>query len=160
MNVNGKYLKDESGNIISPVVSTDTTYHGTTKLSTIVNRCMTYTLLFSGGTTGNVTLTSSSANFTMLRIFYYVTMDGAQYKMSVDIHNPHGSNVLLNCFYTESNKKQMMNAYKVMSISGTTISKVRTGTCGVKNSESWVPYYSDGGHVLTIYRVIGINLGI
>lgn len=33
MNVKGKYLRDESGNIISPVVSTDSIYYGNTNLT-------------------------------------------------------------------------------------------------------------------------------
>lgn len=45
MNVNGKYLKDESGQIISPVVSIDTVYLDDTKLSELVDLERTETIV-------------------------------------------------------------------------------------------------------------------
>lgn len=45
MNVSGKYLKDENGNIISPVVSIDTVYLDDTKLSELVDLERTETIV-------------------------------------------------------------------------------------------------------------------
>lgn len=45
MNVNGKYLKDESGQTISPVVSIDTVYLDDTKLSELVDLERTETIV-------------------------------------------------------------------------------------------------------------------
>lgn len=78
MNVKGKYLKDEDGNIISPVASTDTIYYGTTKLSTQLNSFTTTlnthntsinglkgTTLFSGSSfDSNVNLSQNLFNYT------------------------------------------------------------------------------------------------
>lgn len=162
MNVNGKYLKDESGNIISPVVSTDTSYHGTTKLSTIVNKCMTYTLLFSGNATGDITLPQSSTDFTILRIFYYVNMNDVQYRKSVDVSgvsNPNNTSVLLDAFISSSDTRQMFNAYRIIGITDQTIFNIRMGTWSIVNSESYSPYYAAGNNILPIYKIIGINIG-
>ncbi len=54
MNVNGKYLKDESGNIISPVVSTDSIYHKGINASGIIEALIedpTFELLYKGDAT-------------------------------------------------------------------------------------------------------------
>lgn len=51
MNVNGKYLKDESGNIISPIVSTDTIYHKSINASNVIEALIgdpTFELLYEG----------------------------------------------------------------------------------------------------------------
>lgn len=51
MNVNGKYLKDENGNIISPVVSTDSIYHKGINASSIIEALIgdpTFELLYEG----------------------------------------------------------------------------------------------------------------
>lgn len=45
MNVSGKYLKDESGQTISPVVSIDTVYLADTKLSELVDLERTETIV-------------------------------------------------------------------------------------------------------------------
>lgn len=54
MNVNGKYLKDESGNIISPIVSTDTIYHKSINASNVIEALIgdpTFELLYEGDAT-------------------------------------------------------------------------------------------------------------
>lgn len=54
MNVNGKYLKDEEGNIISPIVSTDTIYHKGINASGVIESLIqnpTFELLYEGSDT-------------------------------------------------------------------------------------------------------------
>lgn len=66
MNVNGKYLKDENGNIISPVTSADSVFIDNTKLSTK----LTLKQLFSGDVCGldSLTMSDSYNNYTFLII--------------------------------------------------------------------------------------------
>ena len=66
MNVNIKYLKDENGNIISPVTSTDSVFIDNTKLSTK----LTLKQLFSGNVGGldSLTMSDSYNNYTFLII--------------------------------------------------------------------------------------------
>ena len=61
MNVKGKYLKDEDGNIISPVVSTDSIYHKGMNASSIIEALIgdpTFELLYEG----DATVPSKSSN--------------------------------------------------------------------------------------------------
>lgn len=66
MNANIKYLKDENGNIISPVTSADSIFINNTKLSTK----LTLKQLFSGdvGGLGSLTMSDSYNNYTFLII--------------------------------------------------------------------------------------------
>lgn len=81
MNVNGKYLKDESGNIFSPIVDTNTIYfNGTNRnLSDEINGLRTI-VLFEGGSTADVNNTvyftrDSSINY--ISISYNSGYNGA-----------------------------------------------------------------------------------
>lgn len=67
MNVSGKYLKDESGTIFSPVVTFDTIYSLSYNQLT---DCIYGTLLFKGNNLGNLTLTDSCDNYGKILIEY------------------------------------------------------------------------------------------
>lgn len=122
--------------------------HNRTLLSEILNKLIPVSLYDnSSGTTGTVTLSETSANFTYLEIFY--SKSGCY--SSVKIYNPNGKTVtlhLLNSYGTTA--IQYLNAN--VSISGTTITKgnsnamncSETGAGGVFNENN-----------ITITKVIG-----
>lgn len=82
MNVEGKYLKDEQGNIFSPIVDTNTIYfNGTSRnLSNEINNLRTV-ILFEGGSTSTINQTiyftrDSSINY--ISITYNSGFDSAE----------------------------------------------------------------------------------
>lgn len=72
-NVNIKYLKDENGNIFSPVTSTDSIYAktGTTLTDMIGTGILYREQLYSGSTYTDFTLTKPAQNFLLIEINYY-----------------------------------------------------------------------------------------
>ena len=93
MNVNGKYLKDESGNIISPIVSTDTIYHKGINASNVIESLIqdpTFELLYTGenvvpskssGKKLTITLQNSIQLYDML-MFVNIARVGFTHKLS------------------------------------------------------------------------------
>lgn len=77
MNVNVKYLKDESDNIVSPVTSTDSVYTGNnTQLTNIIqNGTFSRTQLFSGETNTSFNLSEPAQNFDLIEMNCYVYYD-------------------------------------------------------------------------------------
>lgn len=77
MNVNVKYLKDENGNVISPVTSTDSVYTGNnSQLTNIIeNGTFSRTQLFTGETNTNFNLSEPAQNFDLIEMNCYVYYD-------------------------------------------------------------------------------------
>lgn len=77
MNVNVKYLKDENGNVISPVTSTDSVYTGNnSQLTNIIeNGTFSRTQLFTGQTNTDFTLSQSAQSFDLIEMNCYVYYD-------------------------------------------------------------------------------------
>lgn len=74
MKVKGKYLKDENGNVISPVTSTDSVYTGNnSQLTNIIeNGTFSRTQLFTGETNTNFNLSEPAQNFNLIEMNCYV----------------------------------------------------------------------------------------
>lgn len=60
MNVNGKYIKDESGNIISPIASIDTIYNGSNNLKSCL---ILEKICVVGGSTDGVTVNFNVSDY-------------------------------------------------------------------------------------------------
>lgn len=104
MNVNGKYLKDENGNIISPITSTKSIYNSINEdLDTILGKVYKRTKIYEGSTTSTATLTMNTSNFDILIMCfeanhetnYYYKMDmipaNSNYIFNVEIRNIYDS---------------------------------------------------------------------
>lgn len=106
----------------------------------------------ASGTTGNVTLAESAANFYFIDIFF---MNNDNYRDYVRVYAPNGNSaVLSNSVY----KNEYTTTYvrnKVVTISGTSISVVsnRNGEAQVKQNNSC--YATDSTSVIKIYAVWG-----
>lgn len=106
----------------------------------------------ASGTTGNVTLVESAANFYFIDIFF---MNNDNYRDYVRVYAPNGNSAILsNSVY----KNEYTTTYvrnKVVTISGTSISVVsnRNGEGQVKQNNSC--YATDSTSVIKIYAVWG-----
>lgn len=70
MNVNIKYLKDEVGNIISPVTSNESVF---TNDGYTLSQCMNGSILFEGDSTQDITLSDNWTNYDKTLISYHYT---------------------------------------------------------------------------------------
>ena len=145
---NSVTLVAQTGQIIlSPVIGG--VYKKSTSYEMFAARRLYYN---SSGTTGNVTLSESAANFYFLDIFF---MNNDNYRDYVRVYAPNGNSaVLSNAVY----KNEYTTTYvrnKVVTISGTSISVVskRNGEAQVGQNNSC--YATDATSVIKIYAVWG-----
>ena len=141
-------LRAETGQIIlSPVIGG--VYKKSTSYEMFAARRLYYN---SSGTTGNVTLSESAANFYFIDIFFS-NWDG--YRDCVRVYAPNGNSaVLSNAVYkNEGTATYVRN--KVVTISGTSVSVVsnRNGEAEVRQNNSCSAIDSTG--VIKIYAVWG-----
>jgi len=111
-----------------------------------INSAISGTSLYSSssGTTGNVTLNSSAANFSYIEIYY---KDNDGYYNSAKIKSPNGKVVLLFAGTADSNGYWMK--CRNVKINGTTISTY----------ENRYGQYSNGGYTYTNYIYITDVIG-
>lgn len=141
-------LRADTGQILlSPVIGG--VYKKSTSYEMFAGRRLYYN---SSGTTGNVTLSESAANFYFLDILF---ANNDNYRDSVRVYAPNGNSVVLsNAVY----KNEYTTTYvrnKVVMISGTSISVVsnRNGEAQVRRNNSC--YATDATSVIKIYAVWG-----
>lgn len=100
----------------------------------------------STGSTGNVTLSQTAADFTFLQIFYYLKSSGNQNYGNTCVFSPNNKRVGL--IMTQNNNSSLVIGSCIKTISGTSITNVYNGT-----------YNSFGNSAATnelyIYKVLG-----
>lgn len=159
MNVNGKYLKDESGNIISPIVSTDTIYHKGINSSNVIESLIqdpTFELLYTGenvvpskssGKKLTITLQNSIQLYDMLmfvniaRVSFihklpnedYVLQDAERSVGFMDISNWGGEFVNFFGFYTQKISDTQIQLYSSRLATITTTGAISTNDDYVTN---------------------------
>lgn len=101
------------------------------------------------GTTGNITLSETSANFRYLEIFY----GKASTNTSVKIFNPNGKLASLNLLY-KAGTNTIQNTYKEITVSGANISVTNSGFINVTTGTNAVNSSMDDPSII-IYRIIG-----
>ena len=100
----------------------------------------------SSGVTGNVTLSESSANFSILQIFYYINSSGNSNYGSTFVYSPNGKRVGL--VMTHSTTSALVLGSCIKTISGTNITNVINGT---HNSFGGPAAYNE----IFVYKVLG-----
>ena len=107
----------------------------------------------ASGSTGNITLSDSAANYTYLEILYKSNDDDYA---SVKIYQPNGKRACLHCVRANTATPRIYGKTRVVSISGSSITSF-TGS----NSQYTVNNGSASGIVANNYiyitRVIGYN---
>lgn len=107
----------------------------------------------STGTTGNITLSQSAANFTYLEFFYYKEIDGKKMFSSTKVYQPNGKYVALDLSGYWDDSSTMQTLSKCVYISGTSI--------GVQTDNSAYGNMGDSGSFASaenkvyITRVVG-----
>ena len=102
------------------------------------------------GTTGNVTLNETSANFSYLEIYYKARNSHS----SIKIHDPNGKNAVLYADGEVSNSDYICMTKECARIDGVTIT--RSGFASMIVSSSGVNLSTDNSYyTMTIYKVIG-----
>lgn len=105
------------------------------------------------GTTGNITLSQSSANFTYLEFFYNKEIDGKKMFSSTKVYQPNGKYVALDLSGYWDDSSTMQTLSKCVYISGTSV--------GVQTANSAYGNMSDSGSFASaenqvyITRIVG-----
>lgn len=110
----------------------------------------------SSGTSGNITLSESAANFDYIEIFFYAAND--RFRSSVKIYSPNGKRASLqvsyyNNAYTSTTHSHTLDS-KIVLISGTSVSNVvaNTGTTVLQYNNRLNLYNSNP---IYIYKILG-----
>lgn len=157
MNVNMKYLKDESGNTISPVVSTDSVFKGDTSISTLIANTIKMEQVFSNssGTTDTVNLTKPVRNYDFLRIFWWLAGRGTNYYNSSDmyVNKDDGINGIINAYVPTVDNTYQIWFTKLISINTQSLTIIDQTMCRRRMSDG----YTDitGSDSIRIYKVFG-----
>lgn len=106
--------------------------------------------LFSGSTAGTVTLSETAANFDRLVIYYAAGGSGSG---SVELTDPDGKTFSMQGMYFASSANIVQQRFKVMSISGTSITRVSSGY--VNTSTSGAVSVNTSENNIEVKRVIG-----
>ena len=105
----------------------------------------------STGTTGNITLSETSANFSYLEIFF---KDNNQNYSSAKVYSPNGKNVNLSLseHYVSSSTNHKQFMFRKIAISGTSIANLETGFMLVAGNAITT---NDTTNYIYITRVVG-----
>jgi hypothetical protein len=87
---------------------------------TALENGVTATVLFSGSSTGNVTLGQSAANFALIRVYAYLSNCGYT---SVDVYSPNSKAFTLTGGVYISSASTYQQQFAQYTISGTTITR-------------------------------------
>ncbi len=141
-----KLLDKLFGNLV--YLKSDRVIHNNKKISDIIEPVVLYNN--DAGTTGNVTLSETSANFSYLEIFY---KDEAYNYSSVKVYSPNGKRASLQTMKCSSGS--IIFYVKLATISGTSISAVAAdGYVQLFNSGVTAGYNNSLNYIL-ITRVVG-----
>lgn len=111
---------------------------------------LTPEVLFSGSTTGTVTLSETAANFDRFVIYYETGGSGAG---SVEVSSPDGKQFSMQGMYFASSANIVQQRFKVMSISGTSITRVSSGY--INTSTSGAVSVNTTENNIEVKRVLG-----
>lgn len=106
--------------------------------------------LFSGNTTGTVTLSETAADFDRLVIYYEAGGSGAG---SVEVSSPNGKQFSMQGMYFASSANIVQQRFKVMSISGTSITRVSSGY--INTSAAGAVSVNTTENNIAVVRVLG-----
>lgn len=141
---------DGAGTVFSPISYNASQVLTTIKQAMLVPEVVT---LYNNatGTTGTVTLSETSANFTYIEIFYI--LHTGQY-MSTKIYSPNGKNAQLGGIWATNDNVLQANT-KLVKISGTSITNVHSGPDWYANIILGNVDSLGVQNKLTIVRVVG-----
>ncbi len=146
----------QSAGVVATVIDTLDSTSPTNALSSNMGRVLKEkiegTVLYDNatGTTGNVTLSETSANFSYLEIFY---KDESSNYSSVKVYSPNGKKISLQTMKCATGSIQFY--MKLVTISGTTISSgTADGYTQIFNAGSSAGYNNSLNYIL-ITRVVG-----
>lgn len=105
----------------------------------------------SSGTTGTVTLSETSANFTYIEIFFRDTSNTYGSK-SVKVYSPNGKNALLDLVSEDGTNQNLRLNTAIAKISGTSITKANTQVMYILKSGTQDHY---NVNEILIYKVVG-----
>lgn len=105
------------------------------------------------GTTGNITLSQSSANFKYLEFFYYKQFDSKNMYASTKVYSPNGKYVGLSISGYWSNVTTVQTLTKCVYITGTSVN-VQTANCAYGNMTNEGSYAGLENSVY-ITRIVG-----
>lgn len=117
--------------------------------------CLTETILYSNsaGTTGTVTLSETSANFTYLEIYYGIK-DEVNIVDSIKISNPNGKKPTL--FVGKTDTAGFFTHYgNTVNISGTSITRNRGAQYNINTNNVLGDFGSQTPPQISILKVIG-----
>jgi hypothetical protein len=140
----GRAWDFNTANTTDTWVPVSTTVSGVAKWqhrSIPTNLATTPTSLWSGDTTGNITLSQSATNFTRMTIYF--RDNDSQYN-SVDVYGPNGKTVLL-----FSSWRGRFQKVRIVNISGTTITTKEAYQTDAFSTAS------DATNLIYIVRVLG-----
>lgn len=144
--VNVKYIKDETGSIISPVTSYKSIYSN--NLNNI-DVCVNGETIYSGNSSGTITLTKSCANYNRLTvIFNYNTVYGQVY-----LTNPNNKSISVAVHFSIGQYNVARTQYKVLKFKDSTISVESAGYLAI--SEAQTIGASSSENQIYISQVIG-----
>lgn len=144
--VNVKYIKDETGSIISPVTSYKSIYSN--NLNNI-DVCVNGETIYSGNSSGTITLTKSCTNYNRLTvIFNYGTIYSQVY-----LTNPNNKSISIAVHFSIGQYNVARTQYKVLKFKDSTISVESAGYLAI--SESQTIGASSSENQIYISQVIG-----
>lgn len=106
------------------------------------------------GTTGNITLSQSSANFNYLEFFYYKQYDSKNMYASTKVYSPNGKYVGISISGFWSDVTTVQTLTKCLYISGTSVN-VQTSNCAYGNMTNGGGSYAGLENSIYITRVVG-----
>lgn len=144
--VNVKYIKDETGSIISPVTSYKSIYSN--NLNNI-DICVNGETIYSGNSSGTITLLKSCADYNRLTvIFNYNTVYGQVY-----LTNPNNKSISVAVHFSIGQYKVARTQYKVLKFEDSTISVESAGYLAISEAQTFGASSSE--NQIYISQVIG-----
>lgn len=144
--VNVKYIKDETGSIISPVTSYKSIYSN--NLNNI-DVCVNGETIYSGNSSGTITLTKPCYDYNRLTIiFNYGTIYSQVY-----LTNPNNKRISIAVHFSINQYDAARTQYKVLKFKDSTISVESAGYLAI--SETQTIGASSSENEIYISQVIG-----
>lgn len=127
--VNVKYIKDESGSIISPVTSYKSIYSN--NLNNI-DVCVNGETIYSGNSSGTITLTNSCTAYNRLTVIFNYNSISSQ----VYLTNPNNKSISIAVHFSISQYKVARTQYKVLKFEDSTISVQSAGYLAISEAQT------------------------
>ena len=144
--VNVKYIKDETGSIISPATSYKSIYSN--NLNNI-DVCVNGETIYSGNSSGTITLTKPCTNYNRLTvIFNYGTIYSQVY-----LTNPNNKSISIAVHFSIGQYTVARTQYKVLKFEDSTISVESTGYLAISETQTFSASSSE--NKIYISQVIG-----